>query len=59
MGRPDRPELTAELEQSFCRTDPAIAGHFAEVTFLPDNRLDLPKVSVPTLGVRVCSSRAV
>jgi len=49
MGRPDRPELAAELEQSFCRTDPAIAGHFAEVTFLSDNRKDLPHVSVPTL----------
>ncbi len=49
MGLPDRPELAAELEQSFCRTDPAIAGHFAEVTFLSDNRQDLSHVSVPTL----------
>ncbi len=49
MGRPDRPELAAGLEQSFCSTDPAIAGHFAEVTFLSDNRRDLTQVSVPTL----------
>lgn len=49
MGHPDRPELAAGLEESFCRTDPTIAGHFAEVTFLSDNRHDLPQVSVPTL----------
>lgn len=49
MGHPDRPELAAGLEQSFCRTDPAIARHFAEVTFLSDNRQDLAQVSVPTL----------
>lgn len=49
IGRPDRPELATELEQSFCRTDPAIAAHFAEVTFLSDNRQDLRRVSVPTL----------
>lgn len=52
MGRPDHPELAAELEQSFCRTDPAIAAHFAEVTFLSDNRHDLPHVSVPTLVIQ-------
>lgn len=52
MGRPDRPELAAELEQSFCRTDPAIAGHFAEVTFQSDNRQDLCHVSVPTLVIQ-------
>ena len=34
MGNPDRPELSAELENSFCRTDPEIAKHFARVTFL-------------------------
>jgi sigma-B regulation protein RsbQ len=38
MGNPDRPELSGELENSFCRTDPEIAGHFARVTFLSDNR---------------------
>jgi sigma-B regulation protein RsbQ len=49
MGRPDRPELGAELTNSFCRTDPKIAAEFARVTFLSDNREDLPKVSVPCL----------
>ncbi|MGY1743409.1 MULTISPECIES: alpha/beta fold hydrolase [unclassified Blastococcus] len=49
MGNPDRPELTEELANSFCRTDPAIARQFARVTFLSDNRADLPAVAVPTL----------
>jgi sigma-B regulation protein RsbQ len=49
MGNPDRPGLAAELENSFCRTDPAIARQFAEVTFRSDNRADLVDVTVPTL----------
>jgi sigma-B regulation protein RsbQ len=49
MGTPDRPELGAELTESFCRADPQIAGRFARVTFLSDNRADLARVPVPTL----------
>lgn len=49
MGNPDRPELGAELANSFCRTDPEIAKHFARVTFLADNRSDLPKLKIPAL----------
>ncbi|WP_224367119.1 alpha/beta fold hydrolase [Hyalangium versicolor] len=49
MGNPDRPELGQELTNSFCRTDPEIAKHFARVTFLSDNRADLPKVKTPSL----------
>lgn len=49
VGNPDRPELGAELTESFCRTDPAIARRFARVTFLSDNRADLPRVTTPTL----------
>jgi len=49
MGNADRPELGQELTNSFCRTDPAIASHFARVTFMSDNRADLPGVRVPTL----------
>lgn len=48
-GNPDRPELGQELTDSFCRTDPEIARHFARVTFLSDNRDDLPLVTLPTL----------
>jgi sigma-B regulation protein RsbQ len=49
MGNPDRPELGTELTNSFCRTNPEIAKHFARVTFLSDNRSDLPKLKVPSL----------
>jgi sigma-B regulation protein RsbQ len=49
MGRPDRPELGEELANSFCRTDPAIARHFARATFLSDNREDLARVRARTL----------
>jgi sigma-B regulation protein RsbQ len=49
MGNPDRPELGAELTASFCRTDPAIARQFAQVTFLSDNRSDLGRVRTPAL----------
>jgi sigma-B regulation protein RsbQ len=49
MGRPDRPELGEELTNSFCRTDPEIARHFARVTFLSDNRSDLARVMTPSL----------
>ncbi|UYK41634.1 alpha/beta hydrolase [Microbacterium terricola] len=48
MGNPERPDLGEDLTQSFCRTDPTIARHFAHVTFLSDNRRDLAGVSVPT-----------
>jgi sigma-B regulation protein RsbQ len=54
MGNVERPELGEELTATFCRADPRIAGHFAEVTFLSDNRRDLASVSVPTLVVQ-CS----
>ncbi|MGH9087925.1 MAG: alpha/beta fold hydrolase, partial [Acidimicrobiales bacterium] len=49
MGNAERPELGAELTESFCRTDPQIARQFARVTFLSDNRADLGKVRTPTL----------
>ena len=52
MGTPDQPELTEELGDSFCSTDPSIARHFAHVTFLSDNRGDLDEVSVPTLIIQ-------
>jgi sigma-B regulation protein RsbQ len=58
MGNPDRPELGEELTNSFCRTDPDIAGHFARVTFLSDNRGDLPRVEIPTLILQ-CADDAI
>ncbi|MEU4806228.1 alpha/beta hydrolase [Actinosynnema sp. NPDC023587] len=58
MGNPDRPELGEELAESFCRTDPAIARTFAQVTFLSDNRDDLADVEVPTLVLQ-CAHDAI
>jgi sigma-B regulation protein RsbQ len=54
MKNPDRPELAAELEGSFCSTDPRLARRFAEATFFADNRADLERVRVPAL-VMQCS----
>ena len=49
MGNPDRPNLSDSLENSFCATDPDIAREFARVTFLSDNRADLPSIKARTL----------
>jgi sigma-B regulation protein RsbQ len=58
MGNADRPELGRELANSFCRTDPEIARHFAHVTFTSDNRQDLPRVPTPSLVLQ-CSDDAI
>ena len=52
MGNADRPELAAELEESFCQNNPEIASHFAKVTFLGDNRNDLKKLTTDTLIIQ-------
>lgn len=49
MGNPERPELGRRLTNSFCNTDPRIAREFARVTFLSDNRRDLPAITARTL----------
>jgi sigma-B regulation protein RsbQ len=49
MGAPEQPELAVELTNSFCRTDPEIAKHFARVTFLSDHRDALPLSTTPAL----------
>lgn len=49
MGAPGQPELSDELSNSFCRTDPAIAARFARATFLGNNLADLPSLEVPVL----------
>ncbi|HEY0014028.1 MAG TPA: alpha/beta hydrolase [Allosphingosinicella sp.] len=49
MGNAERPELADELANSFCRSDPDIAKHFARVTFLSDNRADLEGFALPSL----------
>ncbi len=52
MGKPDKPELTEELANSFCRNNPDIARHFAKVTFGGDNRKDVPKITTETLIIQ-------
>lgn len=49
MGAPGQPELSEELTNSFCRTDPEIAKQFARVTFLSDNRKDVAGLRTPSL----------
>jgi sigma-B regulation protein RsbQ len=58
MGNPERPELSAELANSFCRTNPEVAKHFARVTFLSDNRADLAEVSARCLILQ-CSNDSI
>lgn len=54
MQNPEHPELSKELEDSFCSTDPRIARQFAEATFFADNRQDLARVRHPVL-IMQCS----
>ena len=58
MGNPERPELTQELTNSFCRADPEIQRRFARVTFLSDNRPDLPRVRTRALVLQ-CTDDAI
>lgn len=52
MGADDRPELVLELTNSFVRTNPEIAKHFARVTLFSDTRAELSFLAVPTLVVQ-------
>jgi sigma-B regulation protein RsbQ len=58
MANPERPELGNELANSFCRTDPKIARHFARTTFLSDYRHVLKGVTHPTLILQ-CSDDVI
>lgn len=58
MKNPDRPELSEELADVFCSTDPRVARTFAEATFFADNRDDLAKVTVPALVLQ-CSDDSI
>jgi sigma-B regulation protein RsbQ len=58
MKNDERPELTKELHDSFCSTDPKITRRFAETTFFADNRADLPQLTVPSLILQ-CSEDAI
>jgi len=49
MQNSEMPELSEELEGSFCSTNPKTTLRFAHTTFYADNRADLPKTKVPSL----------
>ncbi len=51
-------ETAAELTQSFCRTDPAIAKHFGRITFLADHRADMKRVEAPAAIIQ-CTDDAL
>jgi sigma-B regulation protein RsbQ len=52
MANRERPELSEELSNSFCLLEPEIAKDFAKVTFLSDNRKDLPYIPVESLTLQ-------
>lgn len=58
MGNPDRKELGEELANSFCKTDPDIAKHFARTTFLTDKRDILEHTKIPSLILQ-CSNDVI
>jgi len=58
MGAPDRPQLGAELTNSFCRTDPEVAKQFARATFLSDHRNELARVAAHCLVLQ-CSQDVI
>ncbi|MEQ8240106.1 MAG: alpha/beta hydrolase [Cyclobacteriaceae bacterium] len=58
MANDERPELSEELANSFCRNDPKIAAHFAKVTFLSDHRHDLKNLKTKTLIIQ-CSEDVI
>jgi sigma-B regulation protein RsbQ len=58
MGNSDRPELGEELAGSFCKSNPEVATDFAHITFLSDNRRELPLVKTPSLIIQ-CSEDAI
>jgi sigma-B regulation protein RsbQ len=58
MANADRKELSDELANSFCRTDPDIARHFARTTFLTDKRNILGLAKTPAL-IMQCSNDVI
>ncbi|MDP0490177.1 MAG: alpha/beta hydrolase [Verrucomicrobiota bacterium JB023] len=57
MANEERPELTAELKESFCAADPLAARDFARATFFSDNREDLKPLQTPPLIIQCRDDR--
>ena len=49
VGGTNRPDLLLTFTNSFARTNPSIARHFARVSFMADVRDDLSRLTTPTL----------
>ncbi len=58
MNAPEQPNLAKKLEETFHAEDPIIMRNFAEATFLSDHRVDLVKVTVPSLIIQ-CSEDSI
>ncbi|ARJ39600.1 sigma factor SigB regulation protein RsbQ [Sporosarcina ureae] len=58
MKNPERPELSQQLENNFCSTDPEVAHRFAIATFFSDHREDIKKILVPSLILQ-CSDDSI
>lgn len=58
MANPEREELSEELSNSFCRSNPDIAKEFARTTFFSDKRHLLPEITIPTLLLQ-CSEDVI
>lgn len=58
MKNPERPELSEELEESFCSTDPTVAREFAIATFFSDYRSHLSAIKIPALILQ-CSDDTI
>lgn len=54
MNKNNGEELSTELTETFCSIDPEIGKQFARVTFLSDNRKDLPLIPAKSLTIQ-CS----
>lgn len=58
MANPERGELSEELSNSFCRSNPEITKEFARTTFLSNKRHLLPEITIPTLILQ-CSEDVI
>jgi sigma-B regulation protein RsbQ len=59
IGQDQPASLGYELAGYFCQADPTIAREFAHMSFLADNRADVPQMPLPTLLLQCSDDVAV
>jgi sigma-B regulation protein RsbQ len=59
IGQDQPASLGYELAGYFCQADPTIAREFAHMSFLADNRADVPHLQLPTLLLQCSDDVAV